>query len=284
MRVTTWMAVGVERAPPERRRSGVASSLSSAAPMPRTFLTAEWRNLAMLNYVVEPSLLRSLVPAGTELDDWQGQTYVSLVGFLFANTRLLGVPVPWHRTFEEVNLRFYVRRTVGGETRRGVTFIRELVPRRAIALTARLIYNEPYRVLPMRHQFGPPRPDGVPDRVEYRWQSAAGETILSAAPRGVGRVPEANGQEAFITEHSWGYTRQRNGSTVEYEVSHARWRVWSAEAELIAAGLVELYGQDLANVLNSEPSSAFLADGSPVTVYAPSSLASDSALVRLAIT
>ena len=138
--------------------------------MSRAFLTAEWRNLVMVNHVVEPSLLRRLVPAGTELDTWNGQTYVSLVGFLFANTRLLGVPVPWHRTFEEVNLRFYVRRAESSGIRRGVTFIRELVPRRAIAWTARLIYNEPYVALSMRHRFGPMRADGVPEQVQYQWR------------------------------------------------------------------------------------------------------------------
>jgi uncharacterized protein len=113
--------------------------------LPRAFLTAEWRNLAMLNFAVAPSVLQPFVPEGTELDSWQGITFVSLVGFLFANTRILGVSIPVHRTFEEVNLRFYVRRTLAGEVRRGVTFIRELVPRIAIAATARAIYNEPYR-------------------------------------------------------------------------------------------------------------------------------------------
>lgn len=106
----------------------------------------------MFNYAVEPSLLEAYVPRGTELDEWNGTTYVSLVGFLFVNTRVLGIAVPGHRTFEEVNLRIYVRRRVGGELRRAVTFIREIVPRRAIAMVARAAYNEPYVALPMRHR------------------------------------------------------------------------------------------------------------------------------------
>jgi uncharacterized protein YqjF (DUF2071 family) len=103
---------------------------------PRVFLTGEWRYLALLNWRVDPGLLEPLVPRGTTLDRWQGATYVSLVGFLFRDTRVLGVPVPLHRDFEEVNLRFYVRREVDGEVRRGVTFIKEIVPRRAIAGSA----------------------------------------------------------------------------------------------------------------------------------------------------
>ena len=116
------------------------------------FLTADWLDLVLLNYVVPPALLGPLVPKGTELDLWRGEAYVSVVGFVFANTRVRGVAIPFHQTFEEVNLRFYVRRRVDGDERRAVTFIRELVPRLAIAMTARLMYNEPYLHLAMSHQ------------------------------------------------------------------------------------------------------------------------------------
>lgn len=236
---------------------------------PRAFLTAQWRNLVMLNYVVDPALLLPLVPAGTELDSWRELTFVSLVGFLFADTRLLGVPIPWHRTFEEVNLRFYVRRVVDGEVRRAVTFIRELVPRAAIALTARIAYNEPYRAVPMRHRFGATRPDGAPSAVRYEWRVGAEWTSLAVHPTGEGRVAEVGSQEEFITEHYWGYTRQRDGSTVEYRVAHPSWRVWSVDAPSLTGDLAELYGTEMARVIARGPVSAFLADGSAVTVYAP---------------
>src|SRR5450432_3960682 len=171
----------------------------------RSFLTAAWRNLVMLNYAVEPSLLGAYVPRGTELDSWRGITFVSLVGFLFDDTRLLGIPVPGHRTFEEVNLRFYVRHEVGGESRRGVTFIREIVPRAAIALVARLAYNEPYVALPMRHRFGGLASTGAPDVVEYEWKLPAGWAGMRVQPTGTGAAVVAGSQEEFITEHYWGY-------------------------------------------------------------------------------
>lgn len=227
----------------------------------------------MLNFSVEPSLLEPLVPRGTVLDTWRGVTLVSLVGFLFTNTRVLGIPIPAHRTFEEVNLRFYVRRTVGAETRRAVAFIRELVPRRAIALTAQLVYNEPYVAMPMRHTFGPMRPDGVPDHIEYAWRGPRGWTRLTCTVTSPPRTAAANSQEEFVTEHYWGYTRQRDGSTVEYRVEHPRWRVWDVNAAPIGADLEATYGSDFASVLSTRPTSAFLADGSPVTVYAPTPLA-----------
>jgi uncharacterized protein YqjF (DUF2071 family) len=240
--------------------------------MPRPFLTAEWRNLLMLNYELEPDVLRHRVPVGTELDTWQGRTFVSLVAFLFADTRVLGVPIPGHRTFEEVNLRFYVRRKVGEELRRAVVFIREVVPRVAIATVARLAYNEPYVALPMRHSYGLPRHDGIPETVEYQWKVRTAWAAVAATVSSDGGVPVAGSQEEFITEHYWGYTRQRDGGTVEYHVSHPKWRVWPVDARLHAPDLSPLYGSALASVIRQTPASAFIADGSAVAVHMPARL------------
>src|SRR6476661_1420511 len=136
----------------------------------------------MLNYEVAPNALSSLVPAGVEIDRWRGTLYVSVVGFLFRDTRVLGLSIPWHRTFEEVNLRFYVRREVGNEVRRGVVFVREIVPRRAIAVVARLLYNEPYRALPMRHRIEPDVAGSITR--EYGWRSESGWSGVSARTTG----------------------------------------------------------------------------------------------------
>src|SRR5262245_30634025 len=118
----------------------------------QVFLTAEWRYLAMINYQVDPSILQASVPAGTELDQWRGRTFVSLVGFLFLKTRVLGLRIPFHENFEEINLRFYVRRRGAEGWRRGVVFIREIVPRQAIATAARIFYNENYAARRMSHR------------------------------------------------------------------------------------------------------------------------------------
>ena len=121
--------------------------------MSRPFLTARWESLLLLNYECPASLLEPLVPKGTTLDPWPGTPLISLVGFMFRDTRVRGIALPGHRTFEEVNLRFYVRReTPDGEVRRAVVFIRELVPRRIIATVARVLYNEPYLAVPMSHR------------------------------------------------------------------------------------------------------------------------------------
>jgi uncharacterized protein YqjF (DUF2071 family) len=234
----------------------------------RPFLRAAWRDLLMLNFEVPADLVEPLVPAGVGLDRWSGRLYVSVVGFRFVDTRVLGLAVMGHRAFEEVNLRFYVRRTVGDEVRRGVVFVRELVPRRAIALVARLAYNEPYRAVPMRHSIARHvAPAGT--MIEYAWKEAAGWTRLAGTISGAARPLVAGSEAEFITEHYWGYTRQRDGGTVEYRVDHPRWNVWNADDPVLEGDLAAAYGEAFARVLVGPPVSAFVADGSPVTVFAP---------------
>ncbi len=212
----------------------------------------------MLNWRVDPGLIMPYVPRGTELDFHDGHTYVSVVGFLFRNTRLLGVPVPWHRTFEEVNLRFYIRR---GE-KRAVAFVREIVPKRAIAVVARWSYNEPYVALPMRHRIGEAA-------ASYVWLHDG--RWLEVSVRGEGSpVPLAAGShEEFIAEHYWGYCAQRDGGTIEYRVEHPPWRVWRAKEAALSPEAAAFYPPEFARTLSRPTDTAFLAEGSAVTVYKP---------------
>lgn len=228
----------------------------SAAP---AFLTASWRDLVMLNFAVDPRVVAPLVPAGTELDGWDGQTLVSLVGFRFLDTRVLGVAVPGHVAFEEVNLRFYVRRKAADGWRRGVVFVKEIVPRRAIAWVARAVYDEPYVALPMRHEVSP-------GRARYEWRLGGRWQGLSAAFGGPAAIPPEGSLEEFITEHYWGYTRRRDGGTSEYRVEHPRWRVWTAADPRFDGDVPALYGPAFAAHLAAAPGSAFVAEGSAVTV------------------
>jgi hypothetical protein len=222
----------------------------------------------MLNFEIDPKIMRPLVPAGTELDDWQGRTFVSIVGFRFLDTRVMGVGIPFHRDFEEVNLRFYVRRKSVDGWRRGVVFIKELVPRVAIATLARLLYNEPYTALPMGHTIDVNHAFGQStQRVTYRWQFQGYESELHVTTCGEPYDIAPGSEEAFITERYWGYTRQRNGTTIEYEVEHPCWRVWTAQEARLACDVARLYGPQFVESLKAAPTSAFLADGSGVTVF-----------------
>ncbi len=233
--------------------------------MTATFLTAEWRHLAMLNYEIDPDVVRPLVPAGTELDAWSDKTFVSVVGFLFLKTEVLGVGIPFHRDFEEINLRFYVRREAEDGWRRGVVFVKEIVPRWAIAAAARWIYGERYVACPMRSSIEPPSAE-ADGRLSYGWRSGGEDYSLDVVYGGPAALPEPGSEEEFITEHYWGYAGQRDGSTVEYRVEHPQWRVWAASEATLAPGAGGFYGGEWAPFLDAAPSSAFVTDGSPVVV------------------
>ncbi len=231
----------------------------------RVFLTAEWQHLAMLNYEVDAGLLLQFVPAGTELDRWDGKVFVSLVGFRSLKTKLRGLlPIPMHSNFEEVNLRFYVRRQAGNEVRRGVVFIREMVPRRAIAFVARRFYNENYVALPMAHEIRSVGDNRL--RVAYRLRSGNCWSEMNLETNGNSELPGENSVEQFITEHYWGYAAQPGGGCMEYRVTHPPWRVWQVRGSAFEGDVEKLYGKDTAAVLRGNPQSAFLAEGSAVTV------------------
>lgn len=229
------------------------------------FLTAEMRHLAMLNYAADPDLLRPLVPARTELDFWNGKALVTLLGLRFLKSKAWGVPIPFHGSFEQVNLRFYVRRREGDEIRKGVVFVREIVPRRAIAAVARMVYNERYVCLPMAHSVQPQPDDGF--KVEYRWRSRQAWNRLSLSAGGQPRVPDEGSEERFVVEHYYGYVMQRDGGCLEYRLAHPSWRVWAGRDAKFEGDAEELYGRELATVIRGEPSSAFLAEGSAVAIY-----------------
>jgi uncharacterized protein YqjF (DUF2071 family) len=228
------------------------------------FLTAEWRYLAMLNYEVDANLLRPFVPAGTELDRWNGKVFVSLVGFRFLKTKILGVTIPFHANFDEVNLRFYVRRQHGDEVRRGVVFVKEIVPRRAIAFVARTFYNENYVALPMSHEIRSISNSGM--TAAYRWKVGGDWSVIEVEAHGEPQLAKEGSHEQFITEHYWGYAAQPDGGCVEYRVMHPAWRVWAADHAEFQGDVEELYGRNMAAVLRGTPVSAFLAEGSAVTV------------------
>ena len=233
----------------------------------KEFLTAEWRNLAMINYEIDPAILQPMVPRGTELDTWQGKTFISEVGFLFLNTRVAGVAIPFHRNFEEINLRFYVRRKAEDGWRRGVVFVKEIVPRLAIAAVARVVYNENYVARRMWHGTDLSETSftktGV---VEYGWMEKTGRNFLRVRATGKAEPLVAGSEEEFITEHYWGYAAQRDGGTVEYQVEHPSWNVWQVRQAEFDCDVELVYGEQFAEALRGKPSSAFVADGSPIIV------------------
>ncbi len=228
-----------------------------------SFLTAEWRKLIMANYEIDPAILKPHLPAFTELDFYEGRTYVSLVGFLFTDVKLLGFPIPFHRTFEEVNLRFYVRYRENGIWKRGTVFISEIVPKMAITFVANTLYKEHYSTMPMKHSWDEKNSEidiAYDWKLKNEWQHLSVKANVTPRPIPVGHFNE------FITEHYWGYNKASNKKTTEYEVRHPRWQDYKVLTYKIKADFEKLYGADFSFLSGSTPKDVLLAEGSAISI------------------
>jgi len=238
------------------------------------FLTAEWRKLIMAQYTVKPKLLMPYLPRGLDLDLFhvgdEARCYVSLVAFLFDKVRVKGLAIPFHTRFEEINLRFYVRhKEPDGSIKRGVVFIREFVPRRAIAYVAKRFYEEPYLAIPTRHRI-----ESSPTKLsaEYGWKigNRWHDISVDAYPTPLKIAPGS--EQEFITEHYWGYTKRSDGSTSAYEVQHPSWQTYKWQNYRIAVDFEKMYGPQFAFLTDQEVSSVLLAEGSAVSVHSGSDI------------
>lgn len=229
----------------------------------KKFLDAEWQNLVMANYEIDPKLLINHIPAGTELDIWNGKCYVSLVAFMFVNTRIMGFKIPFHINFEEVNLRFYVRYKHENEWRRGVVFVKEIVPKPMISFVANTLYGEHYYTMPMKHKISSSL-DQL--QVEYFWKFRNEWNHLKvwANPEEKPILPDS--EEEFISEHYWGYTKLSEAKTSQYQVEHPRWNYYQVENYDIKCNASQLYGAAFGECLSQKPLSVFLTKGSEISV------------------
>ena len=228
-----------------------------------SFLRASWENLVLVNYIIEPSILSPYIPKGTELDFWNGKCYVSLVGFLFKNTKLLGLKIPFHVNFEEVNLRFYVKRKENNKWKRGVVFIKELVPKWALSFVANTIYKEHYQTVPMKNNISI---NNEILNVSYKWLINNKWHSIEVNAEQECSLIEKESETEFITEHYWGYARVNDIRTNEYEVTHPRWVHHKIKDYKINVDFEKVYGTDFSFLNNSKPKSVMLAKGSHITV------------------
>jgi uncharacterized protein YqjF (DUF2071 family) len=229
----------------------------------RTFLKAQWINLLMLNYEVDPEILKSYTPAYTELDLWQGKALVSMVGFLFKDTKVLGIKWPLHINFEEVNLRFYVRHFDGKEWKRGAVFVSEIVPKHMIALIANKLYREHYSAMPMRHSI---IPSTQTTQYTYEWKRNGQWNKLGGEVSNRFEPIQPGSPEEFIFEHYWGYNIWSESVTMEYQVEHISWEVAQVSGPVFKADIAGLYGKEFVPYLSVKPYSAFFAKGSDISV------------------
>ncbi len=231
--------------------------------MAKIFLQAAWRKLIMANYEIDPNILKSYLPHKTELDLYNGKCYVSLIGFMFLNTKMLGVKVPFHINFEEVNLRFYVRYNDNDIWKRGTVFIKEIVSKPAITFVANTLYNEKYETMPMQHKWE--MTDNALN-IEYNWRKNKHWNSISIESENKLLDIAIGSEEEFITEHYWGYSKINDTQTKEYGVEHPRWQMYKTMDYKIDAHFAEIYGANFGYLQNAKPISVFLAEGSEIII------------------
>lgn len=234
---------------------------------PAPFLTATWQDVVLLSFPVDPRALQPLLPGGVEPDLWQEQHLITLVGLHFRDVRVQGMPVPCARRYSQVNLRFYVRRRCPDGWRRGVVFVKQIVPGRLVALVARRRYQEKVAAMPVAHSSVDMPGDAGHRRIAYRWRSPWGWNSLSVAVAGDPQHPGPGSLEEFVVERYYGYNRMRDGSTLEYRVDHPSWRVRQAAYPELVCDAAGLYGAQFVESLGGLPVSALVAEGLPVAVH-----------------
>ena len=227
------------------------------------FLNASWENLIMANYIVDPKVLVPYLPNGVELDFYNGQTYVSLVGFLFKNTKIFQIPIPGLGTFEEINLRFYVTRKNGNELKRGVVFINETVPNKLVAWIANRLYNEHYIAVPTKHEWNV---NAENKTIEYKWKIAKKWNSLSVIAGLEKKMMVKESFEEFIFEHYYGYSMINKSISEEYQIEHPRWKINEVIQYSINCDFEKMYGKDFDFLNSSNPKSVIIAEGSSVAV------------------
>ena len=227
------------------------------------FLKANWENIIMVNYEIDPEILTPLLPNGVELDLFNGKAYVSLVGFMFKETKLFNVPIPKLGTFEEINLRFYVIRKEDGITKRGVVFINETIPYKLVAWMANKLYKEHYTVVPTKHNI---IKDAVYQKIKFEWLLDSKWNSIYVENRISSHRMVNDSLEKFIYEHYYGYTKINAQKTEEYRLHHPSWKIHQVTNYEIDCDFNAMYGNSFSVLNDTKPTAVFIAEGSSVAI------------------
>lgn len=227
------------------------------------FLKANWENIIMANYEIDPKILSPFLPKGVELDLFNEKCYISLVGFMFKKTKLFNVPIPFFGNFEEINLRFYVKRKEGTVLKRGVVFINETIPYPIVAWTANKLYNEHYTVVPTKHEIIEEKSF---KKVKFEWLLNKKWNSIAVTTATTSEKMKPNSLESFIYEHYYGYTKTADNETEEYKLQHPSWKVSEVLDYKIECDFEAMYGKSFSVLDQTKPEAVFIADGSAVAI------------------
>ena len=208
-------------------------------PMPASpwIMTQTWHDLLFAHWQVDAAALRERLPAGFELDLFEGQAWLAVVPFRMTNVAPRGVPpLPCLSAFAELNVRTYVR--VGGAP--GVYFF-SLDAANPIAVgTARTFVHLPYYSASMQVEAR----DGW---IEYRSRRTSSrgkpaELVARYRPTGDVRAPDEGTLEYFLTERYCLFTVDGAARAYRLDIHHPVWPLQAAEAEITVNTMADAAG------------------------------------------
>ena len=238
----------------------------------KVLMTARFSEVVAVNFQIDPKVLAPRIPKGLELDFYKGETYVSLVAMMLRDVRVWGIPIHIATGFEELNMRFYVRRKDGDGYQRGACFIKDYVSSGAAAWILGSLFKADFHKIKMKHDNTGFADDGesVPS-VDYRWKVGDHWNRLRIKARSKVQKTGSDTKVGFILNHNNEYS-SRKGKTLEYRATHPTWTVWDAAQANFTCDVKTLFGQEFEKPLSKRPASVFVASGSDFTIYKPTTL------------
>ena len=239
-------------------------------PTQKPLMRARFSELVALNFSIDPAILQPLVPRGLELDFFKDETYVSLIAMMLRDVRVFGFPIHIASGFEEINLRFYVRRRVGDSYRKGACFLKDYVSGAAAAWVLGRIFKAEFGRLKLKHKnsgFDPKEENAIPE-VDYQWKVDDHMNRVRVKAREKVQRMGADTKVGFILNHNNEYSC-RNGKTLEYAMARPQWVVWNAAQANFTCDVRKLFGPEFEKPLSRRPASVFVTSGSEVVIYKP---------------
>ena len=200
-------------------------------------MTQTWHDLLFAHWPVDAAALRDLVPAGFEIDLYNGQAWVGIVPFHMTNVAPRGVPaLPWVSAFAELNVRTYVR--VNG--RPGVYFFSLDAANPVAVGVARTLVHLPYFTADMSVE----QKEGwiyyASERKAHKGAPAA--FTARYRPTGLPIAPEEGTLEYFLTERYCLFTVDEAFHAYTVDIHHPRWPLQTAEAEITVNTMADAAG------------------------------------------
>ena len=183
-----------------------------------SFMAQKWENLLFLHWPVSKESLESTIPEDLEVDLFEGEAWLSVVGFRLSELRIKPfVQIPW-KDFSELNLRTYVRDQAG---RRGVWFYSLDSSDLLAVVGARLLYGLNYRYASIDH-------NQKNDFIEYTSETKSKRggikgSISSSSPamKMVGEMAKAGTLNYFLLERYRFWSKQTyRGKLSSAQVRH----------------------------------------------------------------